>query len=80
MDSFWDFQRRERDRGKVRQSKHTWQVRGGRGGKRADIFMFKEKSWRRKKQTNPNNKMKPNPSQRKKGFHTIVMKKVKGTH
>lgn len=43
---------REMNRGNVRQSKHVWQVRGGRGGKKANIFMFKEKSVKRKTQTN----------------------------
>lgn len=40
------------NRGNVRQSKHIWQVRGGRGGKKANIFVFKEKSGKRKTQTN----------------------------
>lgn len=40
---------REMNRGNVRQSMHIWQVRGGRGGNKADIFMFKEKSGRRGK-------------------------------
>lgn len=67
------------NRGNVRQSKHVCQVRGGRGGKKANIFMFKEKSGKRKTQTNPNNKMKPNPNQREKGFHTSYQKSKRNT-
>lgn len=58
-----------------------WQVTGGRGGKRADIFMFKEKSGRRKKTNKPKqqNETKPKSEEKRVSYNTVI-KKVKGTH
>lgn len=66
-----DFFRRYRDkqRKKCENVKAYTQVRGGRDGKRTDIFMFKKKSGREKKHT-PKTK-KQNSRQRKKWFHII---------
>lgn len=64
----------EINRGNVRISKLIRQVRGGRDGKRTDIFMFKKKLGREKK--TQNNKTKQNSRQRKKrvSYNTVLKK------
>lgn len=80
MDAFWDFFRGTvRSRGNVRTPHHIWQVRGGRDGKRADIFMFKEKSGRRRKEKGTKQQKVTKPkSEEKKVSHNTISKSNRG--
>lgn len=71
-----DFFRRYRDkqRKKCENVKAYTQVRGGRDGKRTDIFMFKKKSGREKKTHTQNKEAKLKAEEKMVSYNTVLKK------